>query len=166
MTQPEIEPRSLGPLANTLPTRPMSRSRWRHVKKKKATDKNWSSSVKSLIESLRVLYIGNLWNNQRSSDNMSKIIKCVVLNFYWIYFQKISSFAGWEWKYSSQRWATQARRPNFTSKYISLLSSLENLNCLLLCMAKSTGAAEYTNEHPGYDTKQSDSEAPAVMELG
>ena len=48
---------------------------------------------------------------------------------------------------------------------------------LTLCIAQSAGAVEYTdctsaegvrpppNECPGYDTKQSDGEVPAVLEL-
>ena len=32
-------------------------------------------------------------------------------------------------------------------------------------VAQSAGAVEYTDECPGYDTKQSDVEVPAVLEL-
>ena len=46
------------------------------------------------------------------------------------------------------------------------------LSNIQLCISQSVGAVEYTNsktpppnEFPGYDTKQSDSEVPVLLEL-
>ena len=49
------------------------------------------------------------------------------------------------------------------------LSKKKTVLILTLCIAQSTGAVEYTdctsNKCPGYDTKQSDGEAPGMLEL-
>ena len=42
---------------------------------------------------------------------------------------------------------------------------VHNINHHKIIFAQSAGAVEYTDECPVYDTKQSDGEVPAVLEL-